>query len=369
MTDQVRPELGIVLRPWAVFDSVLGHQLREPPGGWVIPRLGDAPAPPSRGAWLPDLDPFQALAFAKALMREAAHVLDRAGFPDDVLAGEVVAVFCLDALEFMTRLPDRSVDAVVMDPPYASGGFSETGRLRARSQGVHHHSETFLGWFRGDNMGTAGIVFLLRAIAVECGRVLRGGGSLVCFADHRQVDNIKPGIESAGLRYSNLIVWDKGHAGMGQGFRARHEVALQFINGSAGNYHAVDVGNVITCSKVPPAQRDHDTEKPVPLLREIIRVVAPKGGIVVDPFCGSGSCGEAARLEGRRWIGNDIEPKHAENARRRAGLAGPAEGMPLFDMSEPEPNGTEREQTIKVDDPASSTPPVASSDGNTEASA
>lgn len=365
MTDQVRPETGTTLRMWAVFDSVLGHEARSAgdvevlfpvrePGALSI---GSAATRERGGAWLPDLDALKALAFAKALMHEAAAAVARAGFPVDVLDGEMVAVFCLDALEFMSRLADQSVDAIVMDPPYASGGFSETGRLRARAQGVHHSSSTFLGWFRGDNMGTAGIAWLMRAMAVEAGRVLRPGGSLVVFVDHRQIDTLKPAIESAGVRYCNLIVWDKGHAGMGQGFRARHECALQFIAGSAGNYHATDVGNVITCAKVPPTQRDHDTEKPVPLLREIIRTVAPPGGIVVDPFCGSGSCGEAARLEGRRWIGNDIERKHAENARRRAGIAGPADGLPLFDMTEPA-------QPIDVDDPRPASAPVASPDGN-----
>jgi site-specific DNA-methyltransferase (adenine-specific) len=58
----------------------------------------------------------------------------------------------------------------------------------------------------------------------------------------------------------------------------------------------------------------HPTVKPVELMRWLVRLVAPPGGVVVDPFCGSGSTGIAAVLEGRQFLGVEREPAYVEIA-------------------------------------------------------
>lgn len=61
----------------------------------------------------------------------------------------------------------------------------------------------------------------------------------------------------------------------------------------------------------------HPTVKPLGLMRWLTRLVTPPGGLVLDPFCGSGSTGCAAALEGRRFIGIERDPDHATVARAR----------------------------------------------------
>jgi site-specific DNA-methyltransferase (adenine-specific) len=61
----------------------------------------------------------------------------------------------------------------------------------------------------------------------------------------------------------------------------------------------------------------HPTVKPVELMRWLCRLVTPKGGLILDPFCGSGSTGVAATLEAFRFIGIEKESEYAEIARRR----------------------------------------------------
>ena len=58
-------------------------------------------------------------------------------------------------------------------------------------------------------------------------------------------------------------------------------------------------------------QRVHPQQKPVPLLRWLIRAYTNPNGLVVDPYAGSGSTGEAARNEGRRFVGFDSCPRFA----------------------------------------------------------
>lgn len=76
------------------------------------------------------------------------------------------------------------------------------------------------------------------------------------------------------------------------------------------------------CAKASKAERgegnDHPTVKPLSLMRYLCRLTkTPTGGVVLDPFMGSGSTGVAALQEGRAFVGVDLEEKHVEIARRR----------------------------------------------------
>lgn len=235
---------------------------------------------------------------------------------------EPVRVVQGDALEVIATIPDGSIDAVVMDPPYCSGAATEAGRGSATHQGLR--SETIrsgrFDWFDADNMTTSGLVWLLRSIAVEASRVLVPTGSVLTFCDWRMVTALAPAMESAGFRLRNLVVWDKGHFGCGSGFRPQHEMVLHLTR-RAPDFYAANVGNVVRSKRVQSADRDHPTEKPVDLLEQLISVVCPAGGVVLDPFAGSGTTGVAAVSEGRRAILIEKDATHAETCRRRVAEA------------------------------------------------
>jgi site-specific DNA-methyltransferase (adenine-specific) len=66
--------------------------------------------------------------------------------------------------------------------------------------------------------------------------------------------------------------------------------------------------------------------KPLELMRWLVRLACPPGGLVLDPFMGSGTTGAAAKLEGRRFCGIEREATYLEIARARiAHHAGPPE--------------------------------------------
>lgn len=66
-----------------------------------------------------------------------------------------------------------------------------------------------------------------------------------------------------------------------------------------------------------PRRNHHPTVKPTDLMRYLCRLVTPPGGVVLDPFTGSGSTGKAAMLEGFRFIGIELDPGYVEIARAR----------------------------------------------------
>lgn len=65
------------------------------------------------------------------------------------------------------------------------------------------------------------------------------------------------------------------------------------------------------------ARNNHPTVKPTDLMRYLCRLVTQPGGIVLDPFMGSGSTGKAATLEGFRFVGIEKEPAYLEIAKAR----------------------------------------------------
>jgi site-specific DNA-methyltransferase (adenine-specific) len=65
----------------------------------------------------------------------------------------------------------------------------------------------------------------------------------------------------------------------------------------------------------------HKTVKPVALMRHLVRLVAPSGGTVLDPFCGSGTTGMACALEGFGFLGIELDAAYAETARARIAYA------------------------------------------------
>jgi site-specific DNA-methyltransferase (adenine-specific) len=77
------------------------------------------------------------------------------------------------------------------------------------------------------------------------------------------------------------------------------------------------------------ARNNHPTVKPTELMRYLCRLVTQPNGVVLDPFCGSGSTGKAAALEGFRFVGIEREPAYAEIARARIAHVAPEEVAPV----------------------------------------
>jgi site-specific DNA-methyltransferase (adenine-specific) len=96
-------------------------------------------------------------------------------------------------------------------------------------------------------------------------------------------------------------------------------------------------GNVVECeggafNKARLALNHHPTVKPTELMRYLCRLVTPPGGLILDPFMGSGSTGKAAMLEGFRFIGIEQEAEYLEIAKARiAHVVGKTSGMLPFE--------------------------------------
>lgn len=204
------------------------------------------------------------------------------------------------------------IDAVVTDPPYASGTRLEANKS---SSGAMLRAGRFADRpIDLDQMTTTGFVWLLRAIAQGVYSLLPDGGSFLSFIDWRQWPNLVGALETCNYRVQGMLVWDKGHFGLGNGFRSQHELICHASKGVPTIYDK-GCGNVFRFPRQEPI--DHPSPKPEGLVRRLIEVVTPLGGTVLDPFMGAGTTLRAAKDCGRRVIGIEIDERYCEIAAKR----------------------------------------------------
>lgn len=210
-----------------------------------------------------------------------------------------------DCRDVLPTFAAESVDLVLTDPPY---GVDWTGTLRRKSSP--------LGRIAGDD-GSLNVPEIL-ALALH---VLRRNRHLYAFGRY----------DLTGLRIGGVaeLIWDKmipGPAGPPPWqhqheyitFTSRVYIPSCRARGDGNGAARLRRGSVLRFKRANGvgAQR-HPTEKPVPLLRELIESSSRFGETVLDPFVGSGSTLHAAVLEGRAAIGIEIEERYCEIAARR----------------------------------------------------
>jgi site-specific DNA-methyltransferase (adenine-specific) len=107
-----------------------------------------------------------------------------------------------------------------------------------------------------------------------------------------------------------LLVWDKGEwPGMGDlslPWGPSHEEVYVLGDGFTGTRE----GTVIRTNRIPASRVDHPTPKPVSLMERLIQKCPP--GVIADPFAGSGATLLAARAQGRRSIGVELEERYCD---------------------------------------------------------
>ena len=210
------------------------------------------------------------------------------------------------------RCPPARFDLVITDPPYES---LEKHRAVGTTTRLKHSKASSNDWF--DIFPNQRFPELF----AEIHRVLAPDRHFYLFCDPETMFVAKPLAEAAGFRFWKPLIWDKRRIGMGYHYRARYECVLFF---EKGKRKLSDLG-VADIIEVPRVVGGYPAEKPAAVSQVLVTQSSSPGQVVLDPFTGSGSVGEAAVTAGRHFIGNDLCEEAVAVARKRLVQAGAVE--------------------------------------------
>jgi site-specific DNA-methyltransferase (adenine-specific) len=212
---------------------------------------------------------------------------DRRGLP-------VNTIIHGDCVTYMRRMPSPSIDFVLTDPPYLA-------RYRARDGRTVENDDN-------DR-------WLMPAFR-EMYRLLKPCSFCVSFYGWHAVDRFVAAWRDAGFRMVGHLVFRKRYASTVRFLRSQHEQAYLLAKGNV----------------VPPSRpisdvldwrysgnRLHPTQKPIEVLLPLVDAFCIPDGVVLDPFCGSGSTLMAAKNLERDFVGIELDPDHHRTASERLG--------------------------------------------------
>ena len=223
----------------------------------------------------------------------------------------MLAFWQTESLDLLRRFPSECVDGFVTDPPYSSGGAFRGDRVVNDATGKYINSEDrglYSHDFHGDTRDQRSWTLWCTLWLSEAYRVARTGGVLACFVDWRQLPSLTDAIQAAGWVWRGVAVWDK-KSGRPQKGRFRQQAEF-VVWGSKGPMPLEGPCLPGVFHHAVPRVKVHPTEKPVALLREVCQIVRP-GGVIMDPFAGSGAVGEAALVDGFRFYGCELSTHYA----------------------------------------------------------
>jgi DNA modification methylase len=246
--------------------------------------------------------------------------------PGDVWVLGKHRIICGSALEdadYVRLLGDDKAEFVFTDPPY---NVRIDGNVCGK--GAIHHREFAMA--SGEMSKEAFAGFLAAAFRHLAAHSTDGSIHQACM-DWRHIEEMMVAGNQVYSELKNLCIWAKKNGGMGTFYRSRHELVFVWKSGTAPHINNFELGqhgrnrtNVWEYAGInsPGAGRleqlaFHPTVKPVALVADAIRDCSKRGGIVLDPFLGSGTTVIAAERTGRRARGIELDPVYVDVAVKR----------------------------------------------------
>jgi site-specific DNA-methyltransferase (adenine-specific) len=221
-----------------------------------------------------------------------------------------VTLWLGDSLEVLPLI--GSVDHVIGDPPYEDELHKAIGRIRRND-----------GREMIDDLGFDSVNADRSDLAKAC--VAASTGWVILFTLAEGVRAWRDVLQASGAKWDTTLFWVKPDASPrfnGQGAARGAECAVTCWAGTG--YRSWNGGGkrgVYTHCVNTGRQGEHPTEKPVPLMAELLRDFTQQEQVICDPFCGSGSTGVACVNLDRKFIGIEKDPKWFDLSRRRISKA------------------------------------------------
>ena len=265
-----------------------------------------------------------------------------------------------DNMDVLPAIPDGSARLIYIDPPFNTGKTQRNERLRTVRDEAGGDRDGFGGRrYRTLKLGSRSFAdafddFLefIEPRLIEAHRILAPDGSLFLHIDYRESHYCKVLLDALFGRecFKNEIIWAYDYGGRPKNrWPAKHDAILWHAkdpNRYVFNYDAIDRVPYMAPGLVGPEKAErgktptdvwwntivptngrerlgYPAQKPLAILDRIVRVHSDPGDLVVDFFAGSGTTGEAAARNGRRYLLVDDNPDAAQIMAKRLAFSAP----------------------------------------------
>ena len=219
---------------------------------------------------------------------------------------------CFDLLP---RIEKNSVDLVLIDPPYEVSRDTnfQSGEATGRDTDRFRVSMDFGEW----DQGFTG----LDKVVKECYRVLKPGGTMICFYDLWKITTLKGYFDDAGFKQLRFIEWLKTNpvpinSKVNYLTNAR-EIAVVGVKGGKPTFHSEYDNGIYEYPICHDKGRFHPTQKPLALFEDLVRKHSNEGDLVLDCFSGAATTAVACINLNRGFIGCELDKEYYDKSMKR----------------------------------------------------
>ena len=226
----------------------------------------------------------------------------------------------MNCFEFLENIESNSVDLIIIDPPYEVSRQTnfQSGEETGKDTDRFRVSMDFGDW---DNNFTG-----LDRVISECYRILRKGGTLICFYDLWKTTTLKQYFEQAKFKQLRFIEWVKTNPvplnSKTNYLTNSREIAVLGVKCGKPTFNSEYGNGVYKYPICHDRGRFHPTQKPLALIEDLIIKHSNKDDLVLDCFSGSGTTALAAFNQERNFIGCELSKEYYDKSINRLSEVG-----------------------------------------------
>ncbi len=226
----------------------------------------------------------------------------------------------MNCFEFLENIESNSVDLIIIDPPYEVSRQTnfQSGEETGKDTDRFRVSMDFGDW---DNNFTG-----LDRVISECYRILRKGGTLICFYDLWKTTTLKQYFEQAKFKQLRFIEWVKTNPvplnSKTNYLTNSREIAVLGVKCGKPTFNSEYDNGVYKYPICHDRGRFHPTQKPLALIEDLIIKHSNKDDLVLDCFSGSGTTALAAFNQERNFIGCELSKEYYDKSINRLSEVG-----------------------------------------------
>lgn len=218
---------------------------------------------------------------------------------DFILTGDITPKYkderCVlyneDCLKVLDKLPNNSIDLIVSDVPY----HIIIGSRCSKKQGYPSKHQGKL--FEYDSIKFSDYLPLLY-------NKLKDKSHCYLMINPKNLAELQKEAEKTGFIFQQLLIWNKGNSTPNHYYMHSFECILMLRKGGAKDINDMTEKNILNIPNVKAGRKKHPTEKPVELMKILIKNSSNINDVVLDMFMGSGSTGISCIESERKFIRN-----------------------------------------------------------------